>query len=129
MADDPRIQNAHEVLRRLGRGQTMLDMADALEKASERARATGKKTRLTLTIDFERLTNDEDAAGLRLSANVTTRVPAVERGSTIVFIQPDGTLGGSNPAQAEMFAAPKIVPTTRGLSGTADEEGVVTSLG
>jgi len=113
-------------LRRLGRGQTLADFAEAIEKASKAARETGKKTAVAFTITFERLVKDPESAALTLNPTVTTRIPTTERPRTILYLQNDGTLGGSDPAQAELFPRPTSV--AGGLTVTADADGVVTNV-
>lgn len=88
-----------DVLRKLNKGHTPTDLSDALAKLTAAAADTGKKGKLTYTINVIPIKDTDGAYELRDDIKITT--PKRSRKLAILYGTPDGLLASTPPDQDE----------------------------
>lgn len=84
------------VLADCGRGRLHEQLTDKLREVTEAVMATGKKGKLTLTIDVARYPNDTGGV-VSIKAAVKTVVPGAEDPASIFFVTESGDLTKDSP--------------------------------
>jgi len=81
------------------------EASDALHACVEAARETGKPATLTLTLTLKA----NGATGqLHLHDQIKTRLPALDKGATILFMTPEGNLQREDPRQLTLAIKPVV---------------------
>ena len=95
--------------RRLG---TIAELTTTLDTIMKASRLTGKKTKLTLTIEVAPDKNDELA--LTMSADVKASIPVAERKKALIYHDPASqTFSKTDPRQLELLAEAEQERQTR----------------
>jgi isopentenyl phosphate kinase len=85
------------------------EASDQLNDLVTAVRDTGRAGSMTITIDVKPQSKG-DVSVLSIGDKITTKMPKVEHGETIMFASADGTLTRNDPRQIEM-AGLKVVET------------------
>lgn len=101
MSDEPKHAGFSQQISYLNRGALDSECSEALAELIKAVRDTGKKGSITLTLNCSML-NTRDENALRISADVKTSIPKLDRAETIMFSTADGDLLRDDPKQVQM---------------------------
>jgi len=88
-----------ETIQSLRHGQAEVELSDALTEAVQRARDTGKKATVSISITIE----PKGASGQYfLTDDIKCKLPAFAKEKTILFGTPDGNLLRDDPHQQKL---------------------------
>lgn len=90
-----------ETLRELRAGRTLEDLQDALTEAVQAVADTGKHAEIKLTLRV-RPPRKGSAAYVTIEDDVTVKLPKRDRGDTVFFPLPDGSLSRQDPNQMSL---------------------------
>jgi len=109
-----------DTLRNLTFGQTAEDASKALAKCVQRSAETGKKSTITIKLTISPVGNR--TGQIKIDDTITTKLPEVERGGSLVFSTPDGNLTRTNPKQGSMDLRAVDAPDTTTLKTAGDNQ-------
>lgn len=89
-------------IQRLREGKVNEELAEAIETAIERMKATGKKTQVIMTLSFNPAGVEKGAKGDEIERtwiddDIKLKLPALPKGNTLLFVDPDGGVTDKNP--------------------------------
>lgn len=100
-----------EVLSEVNKGVVADEAASELAKLVTAVLLTGKKGRLTLTIDVAPMAGNDEV--MKVSGAVTVRVPRPDAPTSIFYAGGDGVLSRNDPNALPLFPATDIHGATR----------------
>lgn len=89
------------MLGNLRRGQAVLDADEALAALSEAVQRTGRGGTVTLTLTVKPASKG-DRVVVAVVDTVTVKLPAAEKGDTLMYVQEDGSLSRRDPRQPDL---------------------------
>jgi hypothetical protein len=89
-----------DTLRDLRRGSLLDDCADAMQEVVKAVDETGKPAKLVLEITVKPAARIGGA--VNVSDKITTKLPALPNGETIMFMTPDNNMVANDPKQQQL---------------------------
>jgi hypothetical protein len=89
-----------DTLRDLRHGGVLEDCADALQAAVKAVDETGKPAKMILEISIKPAARVGGA--VNVSDKITTKLPALPNGETILFMTPDNNMVANDPKQQQL---------------------------
>jgi hypothetical protein len=91
-------------LMRLREGKLNEEIAEAIETAIERMKATGKPAEVHLKLKFspagvEKGTKGDEIERTWIEDDIKLKLPALPKSNTLLFVDPDGGVTDKNPQQ------------------------------
>lgn len=87
-----------EVIYRLQDGGTVEEIQEKIRTAIQAARETGKKAKVTITLEFQR-NGDQNSRKVIVTDTVKATIPDGYRDATMLFATDEGDLTTTNPDQ------------------------------
>lgn len=91
------------VLTALRAGATQVELSEELHQCVERARITGKSSKLTLTLTIK---PNGNSGQYTLTEDIKAKLPRLDRGATLMFGTPEGNLQRQDPNQRALDLKP-----------------------
>lgn len=89
-----------DMLQNIDKGSVVHVLEDASRECVRESMQTGKKAKITLTIEFD---PDMKTDAMRVSGKVTVKLPEPPKKASLFFPTPDGNLSRADVRQPRMF--------------------------
>lgn len=122
-ADKPQVKPFAAFIQETARGKTHTELSDALHDLVAKVTETGKKGSLTYVVTIQPL--DKDGAAMQISDEIKLKLPEHDRGTHVGFVDGNGNLQRTDPAQPELPLRTVPGPGDVRPSGV-DNDGVIT---